>query len=105
MPALDHADLVSILGEDYLTRKDELERMSGHELAQMEAKQKIEGLNNQKAPALCGAALGLVLVYATKWSPSASAASNQMIFGIGLAVVSLGFYFWVRHKLSKLGAA
>ena len=26
MPALDHADMLAILGDDYLAKKDELER-------------------------------------------------------------------------------
>ena len=104
MPALDHEDLVSILGSDYQTKKDELERLSGHELARLEAQQKIESLNNQKAPALYVAALGAVLIYATKLSPSATAATNQTIFGVGLIIVSLAFYFRIRHKLNKMEA-
>jgi predicted phage tail protein len=104
MPALDHADLVAILGEDYQAKKEELERLSGQELAQLDAKQKIESLSGQKAPALYGALLGALLIYATKLSPSANAATNQTIFGVGLIVVSLGFYFWIRYKLNQLSA-
>lgn len=102
MPALDQADLVAILGEDYQTRKAELESLSNRELAQMEIKQKIESLNNQKAPALYGVALGLLLIITTKWSASAMAATNQTIFAVGLIVISFGYYLWIRRELGKV---
>ncbi len=37
MPALDSADLRAMLGEDYLARKDELERASGLDQAERNA--------------------------------------------------------------------
>jgi hypothetical protein len=77
MPALDNADLIAILGDDYLTKKEELERASGMGSQERDAKARLESLNNQKVPALCGVFLGSLLVFATKWSPSALAASNR----------------------------
>jgi hypothetical protein len=101
MPALDNADLKAILGDDYLTKKDELERASGMNAKERDAKARLESLNNQKVPALCGVFLGALLVYATKWSPSAAAASNQTMFGGGLALVSLATYFWLVYAVKK----
>jgi hypothetical protein len=101
MPALDSADLKAILGEDYLARKDELERASGFDAAERDAKARLEKLSGQKAPALCGAFLGLLLVVATKWSATPTAATNQTIIGSGLIVVSLCLYFWIRNELNK----
>jgi hypothetical protein len=101
MPALDNADLMAILGDDYLTKKDELERASGLDAKERDAKARLESLNNQKVPALCGVFLGALLVFATKWSPSAAAASNQTMFGGGFALVCLATYFWLVYAVKK----
>ena len=102
MPALDNADMVAILGEDYLTKKEELERASGLGAEERDAKARIESLNNQKVPDLCGVFLGALLVFATKWSPSAAAASNQTMFGGGFALICLAAYFWLVYEV-KMG--
>ena len=101
MPALDNADLIAIPGDDYLTKKDELERASGLGAEERDAKARIESLNKQKVPALCGVFLGALLIFATKWSPSALAASNQTMFGGGLALVCLAIYFWLTYEVKK----
>jgi hypothetical protein len=101
MPALDNADMMAILGDDYLAKKDELERASGLGAEERDAKARLESLNNQKVPALCGAFLGALLIFATKWSPTALAASNQTMFGGGLVLFSLAAYFWLTYEVKK----
>ena len=101
MPALDHADMLAILGDDYLAKKDELERASGLGAEERDAKARLESLNNQKVPALCGAFLGALLIFATKWSPTTLAASNQTMFGGSLVLVSLVAYFWLTYEVKK----
>ena len=105
MAALDSTDLRAILGDDYLARKDELERAGGLDQAGIDAKDRLASLAEKKLPLFGGGLLGVLLLVATKWSPSETAATNQTILGVGLIVICLGCYVWIRNELKKGGHA
>jgi uncharacterized protein YjeT (DUF2065 family) len=103
MALLNSTDLRAILGDEYLARKDELERAGGLDQAGIDAKDRLTSLAEKKLPLFGGGLLGVLLLVATKWSPSEAAATNQTILGAGLIVICLGVYVWVRNELKKGG--
>ena len=104
MAALKDHDLRAILGDDYRAKQDAFDQASGLDAHERAALARIVSLNNQKGPALYSAFIGLVLVVATKFSPTPASAMLQTYIGFGLTAACVALFFWLRHEVNK-GAA
>jgi hypothetical protein len=101
MAALKDHDLRAILGDDYRAKQDAFDQASGLDAHERAALARINSLNNQKGPALYSAFVGLVLVAATKFSPTPAAATLQTYMGFGLSVGCVAIFFWLKHEVNK----
>jgi hypothetical protein len=101
MAALKDHDLRAILGDDYRAKQDAFDQASGLDTHERAALARITSLNNQKGPALYSAFVGLVLVAATKFSPTPAAATLQTYMGFGLTLGCVALFFWLKHEVNK----
>ena len=101
MAALKDEDLRAILGEDYRAKQDAYDQASGIDAHARAAAARINSLNSQKSPALYSAVIGLVLVFATKFSPTPNAAMLQTYIGFGITLGCVALYFWLRREVNK----
>lgn len=101
MVALKDADLRAILGEDYRAKQDEFDQASGLDAGERAALARIENLQSRKGPVLCSVFLGVLLVIATKYSATPTAATIQTYIGSGLAIGGLALFFWLRQQVNR----
>ena len=101
MVALKESDLRAILGEDYRAKQDEFDKASGLDANERAALARIASLDSRKGPVLCSAFLGLLLLVATKYSATPTAAEIQTYIASGLIIGGLATFFWLRHEVSK----
>jgi hypothetical protein len=101
MAALKDHDLRAILGDDYRSQQDAFDEASGLDAHERAALARIAGLNNQKAPVLYSALVGLILVAATKYSATPAAATLQTYIGFGITIGCVALFFWLRHEVNK----
>ena len=101
MAALKDHDLRAILGDDYRAKQDAFDQASGLDAPARAALARITSLDNQKGPALYSAFVGLILVAATKFSPTPAAATLQTYIGLGVTVGCVALFFWLKHEVNK----
>jgi hypothetical protein len=101
MVALKDHDLRAILGADYRAKQDAFDKASGLDAHERAAMARITNLNNQKGTVIYSALVGLVLVAATKYSATPTAAMLQTFIGFGITLGCAALFFWLRHEVNK----
>jgi len=101
MVALKDADLRAILGEDYRAKQDAFDLASGLDATERAALARIDNLQSRKGPVLCSVFLGVLLLIATKYSATPTAATIQTFIGSGLVIGGLAIYFWLRKATAS----
>jgi hypothetical protein len=101
MVALKDADLRAILGDDYRAKQDAFDQASGLDATERAALARIDNLESRKGPVLCSVFLGVLLVIATKYSATPTAATIQTYIGSGLVIGGLAIFFWIRQQVSR----
>jgi hypothetical protein len=91
-------DLRAILGDDYRAKQDAFDQASGLDAHERAAMARITNLNNQKGTVIYSALVGLVLVAATKYSATPTAAMLQTFIGFGITLGCAALFFWLRHE-------
>ncbi len=101
MVALADSDLRKILGENFREKQDQLDAASGLDETERDAKARIDGMQNQKSFVIYTGIIGLVLVVATKYSPTPTAMWIQIGIGLGVAALCGVYYGYLRSEVAK----